>query len=97
MLVAARQTVVALRRYRGRRAVGADVWSGLEDAVTVYLPRKLARLVVLEPRLWICLVRWIARRGRRGPGSFPYARRSLFPLVAVVVLFTLPVEVLVRA
>lgn len=66
----------------------------LERAMTPGLPRPLVRLLMLEPRLWWCFGVWALRRVPRGPGFFPYRKRSPLGLLILVLLFTTPVEVL---
>ena len=95
LAVAGRQVVLAVRGYRRDRTAGLDVWAALEDGLAVLLPRPLARLAALEPRLWYCLGRWLARRGRRtAEAEFPYHRRSLVGAILIVALLTAPVEIL---
>jgi hypothetical protein len=95
LAVAGRQILLAIRRYRRDRTAGLDVWAALEEGLAVLLPRPLARLAALEPRLWYCLGRWLARRGRRtAETEFPYHRRSLVGAIVIVALLTAPVEVL---
>src|SRR6476659_1019706 len=53
LLVASRQVVVVVRRYRRDRGAGLDVEAALEDGLALLLPRQVARMVALEPRLWI--------------------------------------------
>jgi len=92
--LATRHVIVGRRRYHERRAAGADPWLAAEQALTVLLPPTAARLVVLEPLLWYCLVQWLLRRPPRGPRDFPYHRRSILGPLTLVVLLTTPVEVL---
>ncbi len=95
LAVAGRQVVLAVRGYRRDRTAGLDVWAALEDGLAVLLPRPLARLAALEPRLWYCLGGWLARRGRETDAlDFPYHRRSLVGAIVIVALLTAPVEVL---
>lgn len=94
LIVAGRQIVVALRRYRRGRAAGLDLRAALEDGFAVLLPRKVARIVALEPLLWACLGKWALRRNRLGQGEFHYHKRSPVGPLLIVVLFTTPVEVL---
>ena len=94
LLVAGRQIVMALRRYRQGRGAGLDVWTAVEDGLSVLLPRPAARAVALEPRIWVCLGRWLLRRGRLGEGEFPYHKRSAVGVLLIVVVITSPVELL---
>lgn len=93
LLLAGRQLLVARRAYRRERAAGLDVWGALEDGLAILMPRPVARLAVLEPKLWYCLVRWATRR-RPGPATFGYQRRALIGPVLLLALLTLPVELL---
>ena len=93
VVVAGRQLFVAVRRYRRQRTVGLDVWAALEDGLTVLLPRPLARLVSLEPRMIACLLRWIFWRQRQVAGLFSYHRRSWGGALLLLVLLTAPVEI----
>lgn len=74
--------LASLRRFRSSRAAGVGGWQAIEDALSLHVPRRLARLMVLEPRLWVCLARWAARRhdGRR-PHAYSY-HRAFWPLLA---------------
>lgn len=94
VLVAARNTVVGSRRFRASRGAGNDGWEAAEDALTVFLPRPVARFIVLEPRMWWCLVRWAFRRYRPGPNEFSYHSRSPVGMFLVLLIFTTPVEIL---
>lgn len=65
-----------LCRYRRGRKRGLDWWAALEDGLAVMLPRKLARLVLKEPRIFIALFRWTFRRLKLSDNEFGYYRRS---------------------
>ena len=92
-LVAARQILTAMRRFRQGRDAGLDAWAALEDGLAVLLPRKVARVAAQEPRLWACLAQWALRRRPR-QGEFTYHRRSAVGPLLLAVVFTTPVEVL---
>lgn len=94
LIVGVRQMVVAVRRYRGDRRVGLDPWAALENGMEVLLPRKVARVVATEPKLWFYLWMWLLRRVKRGDNDFSYHGWSLLGPFLVVLLFTTPVEVL---
>ncbi|MBI3976787.1 MAG: hypothetical protein HY331_01250 [Chloroflexi bacterium] len=93
-LVAGRQIVVAVRRYRQNRAAGVDLWQAVEDGLTVLLPSPVARVVAMEPLLWLCLWQWLFRRRSPGSEEFAYHRRSIVGSLLVVVVVTTPVELL---
>jgi membrane protein YdbS with pleckstrin-like domain len=93
-LIAMRQVVVAIRRYRRDRAAGLDIETAVEDGIAVIFPRTLARLVALEPRIWIALVKWAFRRRPLAPNEFTYHKRSAMGAFLALVLLTLPVELL---
>ena len=95
VVVAGRQLFVAVRRYHRQRTAGLDVWAALEDGLTVLLPRPVARIVSLEPRMIACLLLWLFRRGRQGAGQFSYHRRSWGGALLILVLLTVPVEIFV--
>ena len=92
LIVGGRQIWMAVRRYRGDRAAGLDLEAALEEGLTVFLPRPAARLAALEPRLWITLVRWLARRPL-GPDTYPYAKRSVLGAFLAVAVLSAPVEI----
>ena len=75
----------AARRYRSERARGVDGWAAAEDGLARIVPRRLARVLLIEPRLFACLARWVTGRHEgRSPGAFGY-HRGARPLFAVVV------------
>lgn len=81
--------IVIARAIRGRRQ-GGTLQAGLEAV----LPRPVARVVSLEPRLFACLWRWARGRKPTADLVFPYAKRSPLGALVVVVLVTAPVEIL---
>lgn len=84
-LTAVSRVVAAARAYRAGRAAGSDGWAAAEEALAQVMPRKLARLVLIEPRLFGCLVRWLTGRyAAPADDSFGY-HRGLRPLLAVIV------------
>ena len=95
VVVAGRQLFVAVRRYRRQRTAGLGVWAALEDGLTVLLPRPVARIASLEPRMIACLLLWLFRRRRQGAGQFSYHRRSWGGALLILVLLTVPVEIFV--
>lgn len=69
-MTAIQRTAAAGRRFRAARHAGQDGWASAEDAVAELLPRRLARIILLEVRLWTCLFTWAAGRHRaQVPGS----------------------------
>lgn len=92
-IVAGRQVIVAIRQFRRQREAGLDAWAALEDGLEVFLPRQLARVVALEPRLWFCLWQWVFRRVRIGVDDFPYHKRSFLGYFLILILFTTPIEI----
>lgn len=93
LLVGVRQILLARRAYRRERAAGFDIWVALEDGLAVLMPRPIARLAVLEPKLWYCLGRWLARR-RVGANEYAYQQRALIGPVLILAFLTLPAELL---
>ncbi|MHB1134950.1 MAG: hypothetical protein ACYC4L_21475 [Chloroflexota bacterium] len=94
LIVGGRQLFVAWRRYRRERRAGLNPWLALEEGVAVLLPRPLARVVVLEPRLWAYLFLWLSRRFRRRENEFAYHKRSVMTTFLLLLAFTTPVELL---
>lgn len=93
LLVAGRQVLLALRAYHRQRAAGFDFWAALEDGLALLMPRSVARLAVLEPKLWYCLGRWLLRR-RAEVNDFPYQRRALIGPILLLAIITMPAELL---
>ena len=89
------EVILVVRRYRKTRSSGLDVWSALEDGLTVLLPRQLARLATSEPRLFYCLAKWIFRKTKLREGEFSYHKRSTFDMLVLLVVLVSPVEILV--
>ncbi|GBD16664.1 hypothetical protein HRbin26_01567 [bacterium HR26] len=94
-LVAGIQAIRAVRRYRHQRAAGRGGVEAFEDALSLLMPQRLARLVALELRLWICLGRWLFRRYRPDERDFSYRKRSIVSALVVLVILTAPVEILI--
>jgi hypothetical protein len=85
--------IPAWRHARSGRASGASGWQALEAGLTALVPRPLARLIALEPRLWFSIALWLRRRPRQ-PGDFTYHQGSLVGMLALASLFSAPVEIL---
>lgn len=81
------------RTRRGRPVDGAGE-SSVAAALDALLPQPLARIVSLEPLVFVCLWRWMRRKTPRGPHDFAYAGRSPLGALVIVVLLTTPVELL---
>jgi membrane protein YdbS with pleckstrin-like domain len=94
-LVAGVQAIRVVRRYRHQRAAGRGGVEAFEDALTVLMPHRLARLVALELRLWLCLGRWLFRRYQPDEREFSYRKRSIVAALVVLVILTAPVEILI--
>lgn len=58
-----------------------DGWVAAERRLARIMPRRAARFLLYEPRLLVCLVRWIARRH---PTGFAYNRQKK-PLIIVFI------------
>jgi hypothetical protein len=95
LAAAAGEVVLVVCHYRRGRAAGLDLWAALEEGLALLLPRKAARIAVLEPRLWVCLLRWISRRTGTLAREFVYHKRSQMGLILVMLAFTTPAELLV--
>lgn len=92
--VAGRQIITAFRRYRRNRAAGFDPWEAAEEGLSVFVPRKVARIISLEPRLWVSLWQWIFRRLPPSPDAFAYRKRSIMGVLLIVAVLTAPGEIL---
>ena len=86
---------LVVRRYRKERKAGLDPWRALEDGLSLVLPRTAARLIVKEPRLFACLLRWTFRRVRLAEGEFSYHRRSVLRALMPLLVVSAPMELLV--
>lgn len=77
--------VVASRRFRSRRRGGFDRWQAAEAALAEVVPRRLARFILLEPRLWLCLIRR-CRRPSAPTSAFRYDAGLRTLLTVTIVL-----------
>lgn len=73
---------VGLASYRQARTSGVDAWRAAEEGLAALVPRLLARALLLEARLWVCLARWaLGRHPGRHAGALAY-HRQIGPLLA---------------
>jgi len=86
------QVIVVWRRYRHHREAGLDPEAALEEGLARIFPRRMARFLALEPRLWSSLFRWVFRRRPLAPNEFRYTRRSIMGSVIGLVVFVAPLE-----
>jgi hypothetical protein len=86
--------VLVVGRYRRGRRAGMDAWRALEDGLSLVLPRAVARLVVKEPRLLVCLFRWTIWRVRLTDEEFAYHKRSLLGAIVPLLVVSAPVELI---
>ena len=93
LLVGAGEVFLVFRRYRGCRRAGLSAWQAMEGGLALILPRPMARLVVSEPRLFVCLARWVLGRAGPGEGDFGYGKGSPLGMLLVMVVLTAPIEV----
>ena len=93
LLVGMGQVLLVFRRYRGGRRAGLGPWEAFEGGLALILPRPVVRLVISEPRLFACLVRWAFGRGRPGADEFAYGKGSPLGMLVFMVVLTAPVEV----
>lgn len=89
------EVLLVAHRYRRGRSEGLNFWAALEDGLSVMLPRKLAWILTMEPRLFACLARWALRRLRPAEGESGYHRKSQLGYIVLMVVMTAPVEVLI--
>lgn len=70
-LTIAGRAIAGLRRVRAGRAAGMDGWQAAEDGLAQVIPRRAAKIVLFEPRLLVCLARWLTgRHDARAAGAF---------------------------
>ena len=86
--------VVAFMRYGRDRAAGVGAERALEAGLEVFMPRRAARLLALEPRLWYLLGKWLFRRRNLREGEYGYNKRSMMGALVAIVVVSAPVELL---
>jgi hypothetical protein len=89
---AARQVVAMVLHYRRSRSAGLDVEAAIEDGLTVIFPRPVARVIALEPRVFVNLWRRLFDRRPLAAHEFAYHKRSPVGALFGLILFTTPVE-----
>lgn len=87
ILIAISRGVVAVRAFRTGRADGRDRWVAAEDGLAELVPRRLAHVLLIEARVWVCLVLWLTRSRPRGR-TFGYgaSMRSLMRIALGLVI-----------
>ncbi|MGH3096554.1 MAG: hypothetical protein ACRDMV_11225 [Streptosporangiales bacterium] len=80
------RTIAAVRRFRAGRRERADFWVAAEGALAQLVPRRFARFLLLEARLWACLARWVAGRHKQGYGYHGGVRPLIWVAVGLVVV-----------
>lgn len=94
-ITAVSRVVVGLRRFRAGRAAGGHVWQAAEDGLAALVPRPLARVILVEPRMWVCLVRWVTGHYPRTGFRYDAGLRVLiWTIVGLVVVEGTIVELL---
>jgi hypothetical protein len=92
-LLGLRQVTRAVRAYRRDRAAGLDMEAALEEGLGILFPAPVARLIALEPRMWVCLFRWLILRRPLTPEEFRYSKRSPMGALLALICLTTPVEI----
>ncbi len=91
--------LIALARATGRiwgdLRDGASFWDAIEAGLTVLFPPLIARAIALEPRVYVSIARWIARRPSNAPNRFGYHRASVLGVFLIAMIFTTPIEILI--
>lgn len=87
--------LLIVRRYRREREEGLDVWAALENGLALILPRKVARLIVHEPKVLASLFRWGLGRTKPSESEFGYYKRSVLRMIVPLVVLTAPIELFV--
>jgi hypothetical protein len=88
----ARQVIAMVLHYRRGRSAGLDVEAAIEDGLTVIFPRPVARVIALEPRVFVSLWRRLFDRRPLQANEYAYHRRSPVGALFGLILFTTPVE-----
>ncbi len=86
--------LLAARRWRQDTMAGKNIWRALEDALALLVPRRVAHLLAMEPRIWWCLWLWAFRRHQIRSSGYGYHKRSLLGVLLIAVLFSAPIEIL---
>ncbi|HKD77462.1 MAG TPA: hypothetical protein VKB76_18290 [Ktedonobacterales bacterium] len=94
LTIAGVRVLLAARRWRRATVAGSNIWLALEDALTLLVPRRVARLLAMEPRIWWCLWLWAFCRRQVRSSGYGYHKRSLLGIMLIAVLFSAPVEIL---
>ncbi len=92
-LLGLRAVIAALLAYRRNRAAGLNMEAALEEGLTLLFPRKIARLVAMEPRIYVCLYHFLHHRPPTAD-EFAYHRRSMMGAIVALIFLTAPFEVL---
>lgn len=85
----------AVRAFRSGRAGGRDGWTAAEDALARMLPPTVAKVLLIEAHMWVCLVRWLGRRRPVGT-TFGYGA-ALRPLLLIVLWMVIMEGIVVEA
>lgn len=93
LLLGVGEGILVVRGYRGGRRAGLGPWAALEGGLALVLPRPVAKLVVSEPRMFVCLARWAFGKAEYGETDFGYGKGSALGMLLVMVLLTAPIEV----
>jgi hypothetical protein len=93
LVFAGRQIVAMILHYHRGRAAGLDVEAAIEDGLTVLFPRPVARVIALEPRVFVNLWRWLFNRRPLASNEFAYNQRSPVGPLFGLILFTTPIEI----
>lgn len=88
------QATRAVSRTLRQRRAGVDFWDALTDGIAVFVPRPVARVIALEPRVWLSIFVWLFRRPRPDATTFPYAADSILGFFLLAVGFSAPIELL---
>lgn len=86
--------VMAVRTYRRDRSAGLDVAQAVENGLAILLPRRVARLIALEPRILYYVARWLFRRRDLAEGEYTYNKGSIMSAFVAMLVVTTPAELL---
>ena len=94
LLLGSLQAARAIRLIAQRHHAGVDIWEALTESIALFVPRPLARIIALEPRIWLSIFIWLFRRPRPSAITFAYAGDSVLGIFLIAAAFSAPIEVL---
>jgi hypothetical protein len=101
ILVVGSGLFVILRNFRTKKSEGVNGWLAAEQSLALVLPAPVARMLLVEPRLWWCLVRMLfGRDNKNAARSFGYAggiKVLFWVIIGVLMVESTVVEAILAA